>query len=214
MKTPLATLLALSLSLYTPHSAGEPNSAGDYLVLAEDAEGVDTQLMTLAQVHWDYMDRFADRLLFRGPLLSADGRRHAGSLHLIRAPSAAFAQRFALDEPYHRAGLFARVQVLRFHSHMAPLADVARAADARSPSAFVQAHWPARDCPTPPPSSLASPWWLLGFVLAADGRCEGMAGVLPLPPEAARATAAEWLLAQGLSTHTLRASRWRPGGRR
>ena len=96
MKPPLATLLALSLSLYTPHSAGEPHSAGDYLVMAEDAEGVDTQLMTLAQVHWDYMDRFADRLLFRGPLLSDDGRRHAGSLHLIRAPSAAFAQRFAL----------------------------------------------------------------------------------------------------------------------
>jgi hypothetical protein len=46
---------------------------GDYLVIGRDARGAGDALDKLAPVHWDYIDRFASRLVARGPILSDNG---------------------------------------------------------------------------------------------------------------------------------------------
>ncbi len=212
--------VAEPMQLPTPrHSSSSPEpSAGDYLVLAQDADGAGARLLELAEVHWAYTDRFRTELIFRGPLLSDDGLRHAGSLHLLRAPSVGFAERFAHEEPYQRAGLFSQVQVLPFMAVLSP-----RPPEPDQPSAqgaFVLARW----APVPRPSDSATalrpsgpaaePWLLLGLLLTPDGHCTGAAGVLAQSPATARNTLLAWRGAAGLPHGPIQAWRWRRGGRR
>jgi YCII-related domain len=60
----------------------------------------------LAEVHWSYMDQFADRLILRGPTLSDDGTEHTGSVHVVDLGDRAGAERFA-----RRAGSFSRSRI-------------------------------------------------------------------------------------------------------
>src|SRR5688572_6327859 len=93
---------------------GRTRTLVDFLVYGRDAAGVGERLDTLAEAHWSYMDRFADRLVARGPTLSADGEEHTGSMHVIAVEDAGAARRFADEEPYHRAGVYAEIQVRRY----------------------------------------------------------------------------------------------------
>jgi uncharacterized protein YciI len=68
----------------------------------------------LTEEHWSYMDRFADAMVARGPTLGRDRETWTGSMHVLNLPDADAAQRFAEDEPYHRAGLFEGHLVRRF----------------------------------------------------------------------------------------------------
>ncbi|MBC9715973.1 hypothetical protein H9Y04_25865 [Streptomyces sp. TRM66268-LWL] len=77
-----------------------------YCIYAEDAPGVEDQLIELGEEHWSYMDRFADRLVLRGPTLSEDGEEHTGSLHVVEVADRAAAEAFATQEPYWRSGLY------------------------------------------------------------------------------------------------------------
>ena len=54
------------------------------------------------------MDGWADVLVARGPVLSNDGERHAGSVHVVDLPDLAAAHRFADEEPFARAGWYSR----------------------------------------------------------------------------------------------------------
>ena len=87
-----------------------------FYVHGVDGEGVDERLGQLADAHWSYMDGYADRLVARGPTLSDDGGRHTGSVHVVHAATIEEARRFAFEEPYWLAGLYASVAVTRFHS--------------------------------------------------------------------------------------------------
>jgi uncharacterized protein len=62
------------------------------------------------------MDRFADRMIARGPTLAADRETWTGSLHILDLPSAAAAREFVEHEPYNRAGLFEQHLIRRFHN--------------------------------------------------------------------------------------------------
>jgi uncharacterized protein YciI len=64
---------------------GREGAFVDYFVYSRDAPGVDDKMTALTPAHWDYMDRFPDRLVARGPTLSADGEAHTGSLHIVAA---------------------------------------------------------------------------------------------------------------------------------
>ncbi len=69
----------------------------------------------LNEEHWAYMDNFASALIARGPILSSDGTEDwKGSVHIITAEDRSFADRFAFDEPYWRAGQYEAVHVSRF----------------------------------------------------------------------------------------------------
>src|SRR5215472_10603312 len=84
-----------------------------FYVYAEDRPGAGTGLLDLAEAHWSYMDRFADRLILRGPTLSDDGAEHTGSVHVVNLADRASAERFATEEPYWLAGLYRHVTTVR-----------------------------------------------------------------------------------------------------
>ena len=65
----------------------------------------------LHEAHWAYIEDWSEALVARGPTVTADGERHTGSVHVVNLPTAADAQRFALDEPYARAGWYSEVSV-------------------------------------------------------------------------------------------------------
>lgn len=60
------------------------------------------------------MDAFADRMTARGPTLSPDRQRWTGSLHVVDLPDARAAEAFAVNDPYHRAGMFTARLIRRF----------------------------------------------------------------------------------------------------
>jgi uncharacterized protein len=71
----------------------------------------------LNEAHWAYMDRFASRLVARGPVLSvSDTEDWMGSVHIIKTDDRLEAERFAYDEPYWCAGQYEHVQVTRFEN--------------------------------------------------------------------------------------------------
>jgi len=70
----------------------------------------------LTEEHWSYMDRFADRMIARGPTLATDRETWTGSLHILDLPSAEAAHEFVEREPYNRAGLFERHLIRRFNN--------------------------------------------------------------------------------------------------
>src|SRR5215470_12427354 len=84
-----------------------------FYVYAQDRPGVGAELLDLAEEHWAYMDRFAGRLILRGPTLSDDGTEHTGSVHIVDLADRASAERFATEEPYWLAGLYRRVTATR-----------------------------------------------------------------------------------------------------
>jgi uncharacterized protein YciI len=69
---------------------------------------------SLNELHWSYMDGYADRMTARGPTLGPDRETWTGSMHVVDLADTAAAQRFVDDEPYHRAGLFAEHSIWRF----------------------------------------------------------------------------------------------------
>ena len=72
-----------------------------FLVLGVDGPEFDGELEAeLPEEHQRYMDGWADVLVARGPVLSNDGERHAGSVHVVDLPDLAAAHRFADEEPF------------------------------------------------------------------------------------------------------------------
>jgi uncharacterized protein YciI len=88
----------------------------DFLIYGSAALSGDDPSDTpqLNDAHWSYMDTFADRMTARGPTLSADRRTWTGSLHVVDLPDAQAARAFAINDPYHQAGLFTEHLIRRF----------------------------------------------------------------------------------------------------
>jgi uncharacterized protein len=87
----------------------------DYLVYGRaTVEAADQDTPELDEAHWAYMDAFADRMTARGPCLSADRSSWTGSLHVVDLDSGTAAHAFAVNDPYHRAGLFQDHLIRRF----------------------------------------------------------------------------------------------------
>ncbi|GAA1352750.1 YciI family protein [Streptomyces beijiangensis] len=84
-----------------------------FYVHAQDKPGVGAELVALSEAHWSYMDRFADRLVLRGPVLSEDGEEHAGSVHVVDLADRIDAERFANEEPFWQAGLYGQITTVR-----------------------------------------------------------------------------------------------------
>lgn len=63
--------------------------------------------------HLAYLDKNADILVLGGATLTDDGAGRTGSILLINVPNRAAADRFADNEPFHKAGLFAHRFVTR-----------------------------------------------------------------------------------------------------
>jgi uncharacterized protein YciI len=90
----------------------------DFFVYSRDA--ADTAHLRddqeLLEEHWSYMDRFAESMIARGPMLDTDRETATGSLHVLALPSVDAAHEFVRFEPNNRAGLYAEHRVWRFEN--------------------------------------------------------------------------------------------------
>src|ERR1035437_2044264 len=66
----------------------------------------------LLEKHWSYMDRYATKMIARGPTLAGDGDTPTGSVHIVDLADSAAARAFLYDEPNYQAGVY-RVVLLR-----------------------------------------------------------------------------------------------------
>src|SRR6516225_3016670 len=82
-----------------------------FYVYGQDRPGAQAEMEALAEAHWSYLDRFADRLILRGPTLSDDGAEHTGSVHVVDLADRASTERFAAEEPYQLAGLYRQITI-------------------------------------------------------------------------------------------------------
>ena len=182
-----------------------------FFVYGQDRPGAQAEMEALAEAHWSYMDRFAGRLILRGPTLSGDGAEHTGSVHVVDLADRACAERFATEEPYWKAGLYRDVTVARaivLH-HCEPAEGLPAA------SALVIGQWPARpgDLPVPgvDPDAQVS---FVALLVDDDQSCTtGIVSVaVALPGEAAGIVQP---LADRLGGEpvALTAQRWTRGGR-
>jgi uncharacterized protein YciI len=197
----------------------QQTQSGDYLVLAKDAAEVGDDLMRLVSAHWDYIDRFAPQLVARGPLLSSDGQRHMGSVHIITAASSLDAQRFAREEPFYRANLYSGVTVTRFRNLLRQTMWERAPAVPPEYSTFMLANWPLRSCTAKQierlqtAGSANNSWVFLGLLLSTDGKCTGIAAAADLKPEVAESKLRELLELGELYSDSIELSRWQRGGR-
>ena len=173
----------------------------------------------LAEAHWSYMDRYADRLILRGPTLSDDGTEHTGSIHVIDLDDRATAERFATEEPYWLDGLYRHITIsrtvvlLRREPVEAGLASEA-------PSALVTGRWAHQprnlgDTDLQAPDVSPEDVRFMAVLVDDNQTCTtGMASIVSaVPGEALRIVQA---LADRLigGPVALTAQRWQRGGRR
>jgi hypothetical protein len=70
----------------------------------------------LREEHWSYMDRYATKMIARGPTLAGDGDTPTGSVHIVDLPDPAGARAFAFDEPNYQAGVYRDVLLRRWRN--------------------------------------------------------------------------------------------------
>ncbi|GLY16764.1 hypothetical protein Kisp01_37790 [Kineosporia sp. NBRC 101677] len=87
----------------------------EFLCYHRDRPGSAALREELAERHWSYMDRFADRMIARGPTLAEDGTA-TGSLHILDLPDPGAARAFAFDEPNYQAGVYRDVLLRRWRN--------------------------------------------------------------------------------------------------
>ena len=68
----------------------------------------------LLEEQWSYMDRFAARMIARGPTFEGD--MPTGSVHIVDLPDPAVARAFAFDEPNYQAGVYRDVLLRRWRN--------------------------------------------------------------------------------------------------
>lgn len=89
-----------------------------FFVYGRDRPGSFDLKMSLNEEHWQFMDRYGDRLIARGPTLTDDGEATTGSLHIVGLPDVRAAREFAYEEPYLQAGVFESVLLCAFDDHL------------------------------------------------------------------------------------------------
>jgi uncharacterized protein YciI len=87
-----------------------------FLVLGFDKPGSNPKRMEVVDAHWDYMDRFEDAMIGRGPLLDKAGTTMIGSVHMLELDSVAAAHDFAHADPLAEAGVFREFFIKRWVS--------------------------------------------------------------------------------------------------
>ena len=84
-----------------------------FAIIAYDKAGGRAIRATARQAHLDYLEDAGERLRLAGPLRDGE-EKPVGSLVVIDAASETAARLFAENDPYARAGLFARVEIHPF----------------------------------------------------------------------------------------------------
>ncbi|MEV0807752.1 YciI family protein [Micromonospora sp. NPDC050200] len=88
----------------------------EFLCYHRDRPGSMALRDELLEEHWSYMDRYATKMIARGPTLAGDGDAPTGSLHIVDVPDPAAARAFAFDEPNYQAGVYRDVLLRRWRN--------------------------------------------------------------------------------------------------
>lgn len=195
------------------------SAAGEYLVLARDAPGVGETLMQLSSAHWDYIDRFADQLVARGPLISDEATAHLGNVHVLRFASFDAAQRFAIEEPYYVANCFANVDIFSYRNLLGETMWDRAPTNQPSFSSYAHAFFQNAACSDDQLVRMANAaknnpsWAFVGLLGDENGHCVGMAGAADLTRDETSAALLALAEVGGLSVEKVEINRWRRGGR-
>lgn len=187
-----------------------------FFVYGQDRPDAGPGLTDLTEAHWSYMDRFAGRLILRGPTLSADGTEHTGSVHVIDLDDRAAADRFATEEPFWQAGLYSGLIVAR--AILLLRREPAGAAAPQEPHALVTGTWPAQASgaarPALPGGEPDSRVTFLAVLTSDDqSAVTGIAAVATARPAAARRIIQPLADQLAGAPAPLEARRWTFGGR-
>jgi len=92
---------------------GDPTVNPRFLIIGHGAPRVSEITRALSdERRRSFLDRgYADRFIARGPLLSDDGTRWAGTAMLVELRDRSEVDEMLADDPYVRAGLYADVEV-------------------------------------------------------------------------------------------------------
>jgi uncharacterized protein YciI len=84
-----------------------------YLIYGVDGPDAGRIRASTRDAHFAYLERHRDILVLGGATLADDGVARTGSVLIVNVASRAEADAFAQDEPFRKAGLFARHTVTR-----------------------------------------------------------------------------------------------------
>lgn len=95
----------------------------DFFCYHRDRAGSLPLRSELLEEHWTYMDKFASRMIARGPVFEegdADGEEEQliGSVHIASFDEPAQARAFAFEEPCYQAGAFRDVMLRRWRNDL------------------------------------------------------------------------------------------------
>lgn len=87
-----------------------------FFVLGRDRAGAGELRRSLLQPHWDFMSRYAEVMIARGPTMGADGKLVTGSMHIVELPDAEAARVFTHEDPLAMGGVFEAIAARRFQN--------------------------------------------------------------------------------------------------
>ncbi len=71
------------------------------------------------EAHFAHLDAYGDYLIEAGPLLAEDGSHSVGSLLIMEFATREEAEKFVLDDPFHKANIFESV-IIRPYKKLLP----------------------------------------------------------------------------------------------
>jgi uncharacterized protein len=87
-----------------------------YLIYAvnHDHESIETRKKEVQEAHRDHLRGAGKKLLASGALLAEDGKTVIGGLSLLDTDDFSIAEKFALEDPYQKAGLRKELKILKW----------------------------------------------------------------------------------------------------
>lgn len=193
-----------------------------YFVWGIDGPDSKAQRIAVMERHWEFIARYDDRLIARGPVLdSSDTQKVLGSIHIVEIGDADAAHTFAYDEPFAVEGVFAEIVMMPFRLELGRTQFVFEGTPDH-PRFFV--HCPAAPGVDAVPDDVASaheeycrkfdPHFVCrGSLLTHDGAWAGRAFFIEMPDRAAlESFLADDPCARSGLYDTPRVHRWTMGG--
>lgn len=85
-----------------------------FMIYAYDHENMDEVREGIREAHRKHLSSAGPMLLASGALLDDDGQTIIGGLSLLDTDSRAEAEKFALDDPYEKAGIRKSTHIVRW----------------------------------------------------------------------------------------------------
>lgn len=85
-----------------------------FLVQCVDRDDAGTLRPQTRPAHLKYLEGFTEQIVIAGPTLAADHQTPTGSVFIVNMHDEAAVERFCRNDPYAKAGLFARTTIQPF----------------------------------------------------------------------------------------------------